>query len=366
MTKRGNGEGSITKHATRDLWMVRWSEEVRGEPARPTQYAKTKEEAVAILRAATNRVESGQPGIDSVTPFKVVAELWRRTAGISQGISTKSMQTYSGVLRLHVYPVIGHVPLKAVKPSHVTLVIASMAEKGLSKSYQHQAHKAISGVFKMAIDDELVVRNPTRSVKAPRGGHKPKVVPTRTQVLSMINTAPDARMRTFVAVLAYSGLRISEAVGLRWQDWDGAGTMRVMRAKGGRPRAIPVPEKLRSNSRRGERPRRPSRWRLSGGIPSTTGSCRPTSELIGIRTTRGSGSNSRRRPPREGPRGHLPGAVPHSMRHATATILLEEGVPMRVVSELLGHSSTRITEDVYSHVTAKLAEESAAALDRAL
>jgi integrase len=42
------------------------------------------------------------------------------------------------------------------------------------------------------------------------------------------------------------------------------------------------------------------------------------------------------------------------------------GVPMRVVSELLGHSSTRITEDVYSHVTARLAEESARALDRAL
>ena len=61
-----------------------------------------------------------------------------------------------------------------------------------------------------------------------------------------------------------------------------------------------------------------------------------------------------------------PGATPHSMRHATATILLEEGVPMRVVSELLGHSSTRITEDVYSHVTARLAAESAAALDRAL
>ena len=54
------------------------------------------------------------------------------------------------------------------------------------------------------------------------------------------------------------------------------------------------------------------------------------------------------------------------MRHATATILLEEGVPMRVVSELPGHSSTRITEDVYSHVTARLAEESAKALDWAL
>ena len=104
MTKRGNGEGSIAKHATRDLWMARWTEEVQGRTVRRTIYAKTKEEAVAKLRAATLRVEAGQPGIDSATPFKAVAEQWRRTAHISQGISSRSMQTYSGVLRLHVTP----------------------------------------------------------------------------------------------------------------------------------------------------------------------------------------------------------------------------------------------------------------------
>jgi site-specific recombinase XerD len=61
-----------------------------------------------------------------------------------------------------------------------------------------------------------------------------------------------------------------------------------------------------------------------------------------------------------------PGATPHSLRHATATLLLEEGVPMKVVAELLGHSSTRITEDTYSHVTARLVAEAANAITRAL
>jgi integrase len=367
MTKRGNGEGSIAKHATRDLWMARWTEEVQGRTVRRTIYAKSKEEAVAKLRAATIRVEAGQPGIDSATPFKTVAEQWRRTAQISQGISSRSMQTYSGVLRLHVYPVIGHVPLKAVKPSHVTLVLASMSEKGLSRAYQHQAHKAISGVFKMAIDDELVVRNPTLAVKAPRGGHQPKVVPTRKQVLTMISRAPDARMRTFVAVLAYSGLRISEALGLRWQDWDGAGTMRVMTTKGGRPRAIPVPEKLQVELKA---------WRKAQLAEQMAVVWWDTEHDWILSTDVGThwdAHNARKRfrliangDPEKKREGICPGATPHSLRHATATILLEEGVPMRVVSELLGHSSTRITEDVYSHVTARLAEESAAALDRAL
>jgi len=61
-----------------------------------------------------------------------------------------------------------------------------------------------------------------------------------------------------------------------------------------------------------------------------------------------------------------PGATPHSLRHAFATIMLEEGVPMRVVSEQMGHSSTRITEQVYSHVTARLQREAGAAVERVL
>lgn len=47
-------------------------------------------------------------------------------------------------------------------------------------------------------------------------------------------------------------------------------------------------------------------------------------------------------------------------------MLLEEGVPIRVVADVLGHSSTRITQDVHSHVTARLTTEAAEALDRAL
>ena len=204
MTKRGNGEGSITKHATRDLWMVRWSEEVSGETARPTQYAKTKEEAVAICERRPIAWNRDSPASTQLHPSRSSPNSGGERPGSARASAPIDADVL-GVLRLHVYPVIGHVPLKAVKPSHVTLVIATMAEKGLSKSYQHQAHKAISGVFRMAIDDELVVRNPTRSVKAPRGGHKPKVVPTRTQVLCHDQPGPGPRMRAFVSYLHTPG-----------------------------------------------------------------------------------------------------------------------------------------------------------------
>ena len=52
-----------------------------------------------------------------------------------------------------------------------------------------------------------------------------------------------------------------------------------------------------------------------------------------------------------------PGVVFHGLRHAAATLLLEEGVPVKVASELLGHSSTRVTEGIYAHVTQRLVDE---------
>ena len=61
-----------------------------------------------------------------------------------------------------------------------------------------------------------------------------------------------------------------------------------------------------------------------------------------------------------------PKATPHSLRHGFATIMLEEGIPMKVVSAQLGHSSTRITEDTYSHVTARLQREAGEAIERVL
>ncbi|MHB1772944.1 MAG: tyrosine-type recombinase/integrase, partial [Acidimicrobiales bacterium] len=57
----------------------------------------------------------------------------------------------------------------------------------------------------------------------------------------------------------------------------------------------------------------------------------------------------------------LPPIKLHALRHGHATAALEAGVPMKVVSERLGHSGIAITSDVYSHVTAA-ADHAAAAL----
>jgi integrase len=56
----------------------------------------------------------------------------------------------------------------------------------------------------------------------------------------------------------------------------------------------------------------------------------------------------------------------HDLRHTAATLRLEQGVPLKVVTERLGHSSTRITSDLYQHVGESMQDEAAAKLGAAL
>ena len=65
-------------------------------------------------------------------------------------------------------------------------------------------------------------------------------------------------------------------------------------------------------------------------------------------------------------RAGLPQLTIHGLRHTHATILLEQGVNPKVVSERLGHASVATTMDIYSHVLPDMQEKAALAIDAAL
>ena len=62
----------------------------------------------------------------------------------------------------------------------------------------------------------------------------------------------------------------------------------------------------------------------------------------------------------------FPDLTMHGLRHTHATILLEQGVNPKVVSERLGHASVATTMDIYSHVLPDMQEKAAQAIDAAL
>jgi len=65
-------------------------------------------------------------------------------------------------------------------------------------------------------------------------------------------------------------------------------------------------------------------------------------------------------------RADLPGVALHTLRHSAASVMLSSGVPLKVVSEILGHASVAITGDVYGHVSPNVSADALTSLSEAL
>lgn len=152
----------------------------------------------------------------------------------------------------------------------------------------------------------------------------------------------DRRDRAMVEVAYGSGLRVSELVGLGSEDVDFRESWLRVRGKGRKERMVPL----------GRPARDALRAYLSHGRPALLGESRDPGRIF---------LNARGRPlsrmgfwlilQRRGSAAGLPGSKlhPHILRHSFATHLLTHGASLRVIQELLGHSSLRTTE-IYTTV----------------
>jgi site-specific recombinase XerD len=135
------------------------------------------------------------------------------------------------------------------------------------------------------------------------------------------------RDRALVELVYSAGLRSAEAVGLDLQDVDFDQELVHVRGKGGKERTVPLGEEA---ALRLARYLRDSRPQLARGAENAV--------FLSARGRRLDTSTLRRLTPN-----------PHRLRHAFATHLLEGGADLRVIQELLGHSSLSTTQ-IYSHV----------------
>lgn len=164
--------------------------------------------------------------------------------------------------------------------------------------------------------------------------------------------AAKGEMRTLVAVLLYTGLRLGDACRLRWKDFvDGGKVVRVVTAKRDRKVAIPVHPALANVIGKGRRgkgregfvmPEVAARYAMRQGPSNVSRSLKRIIERAGIATSVDGAGQMRRRPD----------ATAHSFRHTFVTRAIEAGVPPHVVQEIVGHASAAMTER-YTHLSDK-------------
>lgn len=186
----------------------------------------------------------------------------------------------------------------------------------------------------------------TRLIKL-RDGRRIPATLDREQIEVILAACDRLRDRLLLGVLAESGLRVGEALGLRHEDIDAASRLIAVvprvnangaRAKGGR-RRVPVPASLIRgygdylHAEYGDLDSDyvfVNLWSGSVGAPL---SYRAVYEVV-VRLRRRTGI----------------AFGPHTFRHGYATELLRRGVPVEVVQRLLGHASIATTGDTYAHL----------------
>ena len=268
------------------------------------------------------------------------------------------------------------VQLVRLTPTAVEKVMAQLLERGLSAQTVAHARSTLRRALRDAQRDGLVTRNAAALARPPRVTRGEMRALTAAEVGRLLEATKDDPFGPLYGLAVGSGLRLGELLGLQWGDVDaGGGSLTVRRsfarADGGgyalaepkttrSRRTVMLPAVARTALRRQKA--RQAAARLKAGKTWQDREEAIFTDAAGRRAQPHTASAAFHV---VALRLKLPVRF-HDLRHTAASLLLAAGVPLKVVSETLGHSSIAITADVYAHVTPELRREAADAMDRAL
>ena len=205
----------------------------------------------------------------------------------------------------------------------------------------------VRSFFRFCEDNGLIDADPAAGVKSPKmPRHLPQVLtPDQTVALLESIGGPkplELRDRALFELIYSSGLRCQEVLDLKIRDVHIESSEMRVKGKGRKVRVVPVGEAALESL---DRYLREGRTQLAGESGSEHVFLSRNGKPL-------SSSDVRRRLARRLARADAPaGTTPHTLRHSFATHLLEGGADLRVIQELLGHSSLRTTQ-VYTHTSA--------------
>jgi len=405
--ERGNGQGTIFEVGTGKQKKFRWQVTLgyRVDGKRITR-SGTVPSRKAAHDAMTQALTDHRRGVTGAPERITVAEYAERCLRRLLDVRPRTVQRYREELA-YALERIGSMRLQDVRPQHLKDVMAGLATRQMRRgnlmSPRTQAHvqTRLRWLFREAVSDQIIYTNPIDGVKRAKSA-RPISAGTSLDfdeagrfhaIGAALNAAGLCRLWPALFTAVSVGLRRGEVMGLRWSDVNlEVGVLRVRQTRvmgregieTGTPktlnstRDVHLPPSLvavlaahREQQNR-ERAEAGVAWRNTDAVfatvlgewthpdnlkralenivkwsdpavvsqPRFQAGVRPfiTPETLASLTAL-TASGER-----------LPGISPHDLRHTYATLALRSGVPVEVVSKVLGHASVSITLDVYRHV----------------
>ncbi len=292
---------------------------------------------------------------------------WLRTE-CRKACGDREWWTRECIVRLHLKPRLGHIPLAKLAPGTVEEFFASTD----SPSANHW-FKVLRAALNHAVRLGLILSNPCGIVGAPRSRKFRPTLWAAEETLRFLVAARTSRNYALWLTEVTTGLRLGELLGLRWRDVDlGHGVLRVVaeleRPKGGGfrlsgPKTDSSTRSIRLDPVTLEELRDHRRRQVEGRLRTHDLDfvfCQPNGNPL----------HSHNLTRREFASLTLEAKVPrirfHDLRHCHGTLLAEEGVNLKAITERMGHSTEAFTLSRYIHSTPDMQEQAVAAVSRRL
>jgi integrase len=282
-------------------------------------------------------------------------------------------------VRLHIIPRLGAIALEDLRPTDVERMTAAIVASGRSGQSARHVRTTLRRALADAERDGLTARNVAALSRPPRVEHHAIRVLSADETRRLLEATDDDEAGPLYALAATTGLRQGELLGLTWADADGLDghspslTVRHSLARVAGGWALDEPKTSRSRrtlelgltaarALRRQRTRQKAAKLAAGDLWQNVDNYVFTDPIGGhlagyevgraFRTTLA--------------RLSLPRVRFHDLRHGVASLLLAQGIPLKLVSEQLGHSTITITADTYSHLDREQRRASADAIERAI
>ena len=320
--------------------------------------------ALLEVKAATLRGETKTIDNDNLTVaqwmdkwFEMSKSKWKTATIVQREI----------VIRLNIKPLIGHFKLQKIDRLTYQGNFINVLEKQYEPSTIRQIHSIFLIAINSAVDEEIIARNKFRGVSLPSTRNKDAelTVLTSDQLGTMLTYAKEHEDETYYSILlllSYTGMRKGEALGLQWRDIDfekqtiniirnrtthGTGTTKTKNSE----RKIKVGMNVIDQLTRYQKVIKEKLLSFGKKLEVEDYVFHSLESMIPIPlTTLHKGFK------RIVQRAGLKECTIHSLRHSHATILMNDGVPVRAIAERLGNSPEMIYT-TYGHVLREMEDK---------
>ncbi|HEY3378742.1 MAG TPA: site-specific integrase [Armatimonadota bacterium] len=290
------------------------------------------------------------------------------------GLEASTFANYGLLIHAHIIPALGTYPLDKLTPLDIQRFYAKLQQAGsnrnskgkpLSAKSIKNIHAILHKALAQAVRWGLLAKNPADAVDLPRRQRTEMKAITNDELLRLMGAIEDiGKWRIPLLIAIGTGMRRGEILALQWQDYNQDQRLLVVRralshvtthkivvkgTKTGRVRVVTLNNSLvevLNQHRDAMAYKKPNDWiccEEDGGHMSPHDFTKDFMRLvarIGLDITL------------------------HGLRHTHATALLAAGIPVKVISERLGHSSVIITQDVYAHVLPTMQREAAEKMEK--